>query len=317
MTDPESAPAPARAPTPTQGASSESPTGAKIIDGKVVSLKIRDQLAEEIKILKNSGVTPGLAAVLVGEDPASNTYVRAKAKACAAIGVYSDVIRLAADISQVELERKVRELNIRDDIDGILVQSPLPAGLNEFAINKLVDPAKDVDGFHPYNVGMLSIGEATFVPCTPVGIIKLLEHYSISTSGKEAVVVGRSNIVGKPIAALLASKCETGNATVTICHSRTRNLSEVCRKADILIAAIGSPGLIGRDYIKPGAVIIDVGINRVDDPSRKSGYRLIGDVKFDEACELASYITPVPGGVGPMTIAMLLSNTVKASRRRL
>lgn len=309
MTDTESA--------STRAVSSEIPSGAKIIDGKVVSLKVRDKLAEEIKTLKKSGVTPGLAAVLVGEDPASKTYVRAKARACEAIGVYSDVIRLAGDISQEELEKKVQELNSRDDIDGILVQSPLPDGLDEFAINKLVDPAKDVDGFHPYNVGMLSIGAPTFVPCTPVGIIKLLEHYSITTSGKEAVVVGRSNIVGKPIAALLASKCETGHATVTLCHSRTRNLPEVCRRADILVAAIGSPGLIGRDHVKPGAVIIDVGINRVDDPSRKSGYRLIGDVKFDEASELASYITPVPGGVGPMTIAMLLSNTVKASRRRL
>ncbi len=290
---------------------------ATIIDGRTVSKEIREKLKGAVAEMSARGVTPGLAAVLIGADPASETYVNAKAKACAVAGIFSEVIRRDAAIAQSELEGLVNELNQRDDIDGILVQSPLPSGLDEQKITVTIDPAKDVDGFHPYSVGATSLGMSAPRPCTPAGILALLKYYNIETEGAEAVVVGRSNIVGRPLANLLSQKSEGGNATVTLAHSRTKNLPEVCRRADILIAALGKPGLITTDFVKPGAVVIDVGVNRVEDTTRKSGYRLVGDVDFEPVEKIASHITPVPGGVGPMTIAMLLSNTVFLAKRRM
>ncbi|MCH7879237.1 MAG: bifunctional methylenetetrahydrofolate dehydrogenase/methenyltetrahydrofolate cyclohydrolase FolD [candidate division Zixibacteria bacterium] len=290
---------------------------ATIIDGKSVSKEIREKLKNVVSGMSGRGVTPGLAAVLIGNNPASETYVSAKAKACAAAGIFSEVIRRDAGVSQTELEDLVGSLNRRTDIDGILVQSPLPSGLDEQKITLIIDPSKDVDGFHPYNVGAVSLGMPAPKPCTPAGILELLHYYGIETSGAEVVVVGRSNIVGRPLANLLSQKSERGNATVTLAHSRTKNLSDVCRRADILIAALGRPGLVTADFVKPGAVVIDVGVNRIEDASRKSGYRLAGDVDFEAVSQIASYITPVPGGVGPMTIAMLLSNTVFLAKRRL
>lgn len=290
---------------------------ATIIDGKSVSKEIREKLKDVVSDMSGRGVTPGLAAVLIGNNPASETYVGAKAKACAAAGIFSEVIRRDAGVSQTELEDLVGALNRRTDIDGILVQSPLPSGLDEQKITLIIDPSKDVDGFHPYNVGAVSLGMPAPKPCTPAGILELLHYYNIETSGAEVVVVGRSNIVGRPLANLLSQKSERGNATVTLAHSRTKNLSDVCRRADILIAALGRPGLVTADFVKPGAVVIDVGVNRIEDASRKSGYRLAGDVDFEAVSQIASYITPVPGGVGPMTIAMLLSNTVFLAKRRL
>ena len=283
------------------------------IDGHVVAQSIKDALIPRLNSLKQKGVTPGLAAVLVGSDPASETYVSSKAKACEKLGMYSEVIRRAASFSQDELIKLIEELNGNPKIHGILVQSPLPKQIDEPTITTHISPEKDVDGFHPYNVGLMLIGRGRLLPCTPHGIIKLLEYYKIDPQGKEAVVVGRSNIVGKPVAALLIQKGKMANATVTIAHSQTANLAEVCKRADILIAAIGRPKTITADMVKIGAVIIDVGVNRIDDPKSAKGYRLVGDVDFDECQEVASYITPVPGGVGPMTIAMLLSNTVTAA----
>ncbi len=290
---------------------------ARIIDGKKVASELREKLRHEVEELQSKGIRPGLAAVLVGEDPASQTYVRSKAKACEKIGLYSEVIKRPADISQDELAGIVRDLNARDDIDGILVQLPLPKHIDEMAITYLIDPQKDVDGFHPHNVGLMLIGKPGFRPCTPAGIIELLKYYKVETEGKEVVVLGRSNIVGKPVGVMLFQKGEMGNATVTFCHSRTKDLKEVCRRADILIVAIGRPEFVGADMVKDGAVIIDVGVNRVDDETAKKGYRLTGDVKFDECAEKASLITPVPKGVGPMTITMLLNNTVESARRKI
>lgn len=284
-----------------------------IIDGKVVAQSIKDALAPRIEALKKRGVTPGLAAVLVGNDPASETYVTSKAKACLKLGMYSEVIRKPATLSQSELIELIEGLNENKKIHGILVQSPLPKQIDEPAITTHISPEKDVDGFHPYNVGLMLIGRGRLLPCTPFGIIKLLEYYKIDPKGKEAVVVGRSNIVGKPVAVLLLQKGKMADATVTVAHSRTPNLTEVCKRADILIAAIGRPGTITADMVKKGAVIIDVGVNRIDDPKAEKGYRLVGDVDFEECKKAASFITPVPGGVGPMTIAMLLSNTVMAA----
>jgi methylenetetrahydrofolate dehydrogenase (NADP+)/methenyltetrahydrofolate cyclohydrolase len=286
---------------------------AQIIDGKLVSKQVREGLKDRIAALKERGVTPGLAAVLVGDDPASDTYVRSKARACDKLGLYSEVIRKPASLTQDELLQIVRSLNENPKIHGILVQSPLPAQIDELSVTLAIKPEKDVDGFHPHNVGMMLIGRPVLLPCTPHGIVKLLEHSNIETEGKEVVVVGRSNIVGKPIAALLVQKTRPGNATVTIAHSRTANLADVTRRADIVIAAIGRPDTITADMVKDGVVIIDVGMNRIDDPSAKKGYRLAGDVSFDACAEKASFITPVPGGVGPMTIAMLMSNTVEAA----
>jgi len=286
---------------------------SQIIDGKLVAKTVRKGLKPRIKQLKEQSVTPGLAAVLVGDDPASHTYVNSKARACEKLGVYSEVIKRPADITQDDLYGIVDGLNQNDKIHGILVQSPLPKHLDELAVTLRIDPRKDVDGFHPHNVGMMLIGNPGLRPCTPYGMVKLLEQYEIDPSGKEVVVVGRSNIVGKPIAAMLLQKADWANATVTVAHSRTANLPEVVKRADIVIAAIGRAEFITGDMVKDGAVILDVGINRVDAPDTEKGYKLVGDVDFEACSKKAAFITPVPGGVGPMTIAMLLNNTVEAA----
>ena len=278
----------------------------KLIDGKAVSAEIRKELEVEVKKLKEEkGITPGLAVVLVGEDPASKTYVASKEKACEKIGIYSEGHKLSADTSEEDLLKLIDELNNKDEIDGILVQLPLPSHIDEKKVLDKISPEKDVDGFHPINVGKLSIGEEAFIPCTPHGVIKLMEHENIEMAGKKAVIIGRSNIVGKPAAMLLLQK----NATVTICHSRTKDLAKVASEADILVAAIGKPNFVTADMVKEGATVIDVGINRVDG-------KLVGDVDFEAVKEKAGYITPVPGGVGPMTITMLLFNTVVSAKRK-
>ena len=289
---------------------------AILIDGKKISDEIKTELKTRVEALKSQGIIPGLAAVLIGNNPASETYVKSKAKACEKIGVFSEVIRRPAEIPQSEVEEIVRGLNQRSDIDGILVQSPLPDHIDELAVTLLIDPGKDVDGFHPYNVGMTLLGRPTFQSCTPFGVVELLRRYNIDPAGKEVVILGRSNIVGKPLGAMLIQKQKMANATVTTCHSRTKNINEICRRADILIAAMGQAGFVKGDMVKDGAVVIDVGINRVEDKNEEKGYKLVGDVDFEACRGKASYITPVPGGVGPMTIAMLLTNTVLSAERR-
>ena len=289
---------------------------AQIIDGKAIAATIRAEIAAEVAKLKEEhGVTPGLATVLVGDRKDSQTYVRMKKKACAEVGITSFGYDLPGDASQEEVINLVRELNANPDIDGILVQLPLPGHIDEEAVLSEIDIAKDVDGFHPVNIGRLAMKgrKPLFVPCTPRGIIELLDRSGIEIEGKNAVVLGRSNIVGLPVSMLLLHR----NATLTICHSRTKNLPEVTRRADILVAAIGRAEFVQGDWIKPGAAVIDVGVNAVDDPTAKKGYRLVGDVNFEEAKQVAGYITPVPGGVGPMTIAMLLQNTLDGRKRRL
>jgi methylenetetrahydrofolate dehydrogenase (NADP+)/methenyltetrahydrofolate cyclohydrolase len=286
---------------------------AQLINGKDIAKQVRKDLKGRIKKLADAGIVPGLAAVLVGDDPASQTYVNSKARMCDKLGLYSEVIRRPATLTQDELLRIVRDLNVNPKIHGILVQSPVPKQIDELSITLAIDPKKDVDGFHPYNVGMMLLGRPTLLPCTPFGVVTLLEYSGVDPAGKEVVVVGRSNIVGKPVAALLMQKSKNANATVTVAHSRTPNLAEVTRRADIVIAAIGRPNTITADMVKDGVVIIDVGMNRVEDSSTEKGYRLAGDVDFDGCVEKASFITPVPGGVGPMTIAMLMSNTVAAA----
>ncbi len=289
---------------------------AQIIDGKAIAAAIRAEIAQEVARMKEvHGVVPGLATVLVGDRKDSQTYVRMKKKACAEVGITSFGYDLPADASQERVIQLVRELNANPEVDGILVQLPLPGHIDEEAVLSEIDITKDVDGFHPVNIGRLAMKgrKPLFVPCTPRGVIELLDRTGIEIEGKRAVVLGRSNIVGLPVSMLLLHR----NATLTICHSRTRNLPEVTRQADILVAAIGRAEFVRGDWIKPGAAVIDVGVNAVDDPTRKKGYRLVGDVKFDEAREVAGYITPVPGGVGPMTIAMLLKNTLDARKRRL
>ncbi len=287
---------------------------AQIIDGKAIAAAIQAELTEEVQRLKEThGVVPGLATVLVGENPASITYVKMKRKRSAEVGIRSFGYELPADASQEEVEGLVRELNANPEIHGILVQLPLPRHLNEEAVLAAISIEKDVDGFHPINIGRLAMKgrEPLFVPCTPAGVIELLDRTGVEIEGKEAVVLGRSNIVGLPVSMLLLHR----NATVTICHSRTRDLPAVTRRADILVAAVGRPQMVKGDWVKPGAVVIDVGVNRVEDPTAKRGYRLVGDVDFEEVREVASAITPVPGGVGPMTIAMLLTNTVRSAKR--
>ncbi len=287
---------------------------AKLIDGKAIAKEIQEELTREVAELKEKhGVVPGLATVLVGDNPASQTYVRMKQKRCAEVGIRSVGHELPGDATQEEVEALVRELNADPTIHGILVQLPLPKHLNEEAVLNAISIEKDVDGFHPINIGRLAMKgrEALFAPCTPAGIIELIDRTGIAIEGKEAVVLGRSNIVGLPVSMLLLKR----NATITICHSRTHDLPAVTRRADILVAAVGRPQMVKADWVKPGAVVIDVGINRVDDPTRKRGYRLVGDVDFEEVKEVAGWITPVPGGVGPMTIAMLLKNTVTAAKR--
>ena len=288
----------------------------RMLDGKSVAAAVLDKCRAEVEALKSRGTTPGLAVVLVGDDPASHVYVGSKVRTCGELGIYSRKIELPASTTQDELLKVVRDLNADPAIHGILVQSPPPPHIDEEEIIRAIDPRKDVDGFHPENVAKLALEDPTgFVPCTPAGCMKLLEVAGIETNGAEAVVVGRSMIVGKPMALLLVSK--NSNATVTIAHSRSRNLPSICRRADILVAAVGRPEMVKADWIKPGAVVIDVGINRVADGSKKSGYRLTGDVAFEEVAPLCSAITPVPGGVGPMTIAMLMKNTLQAARQSL
>lgn len=277
---------------------------AQIIDGKKISSEMRAEIAEEVKALAEQGIVPGLAVIIVGEDPASKVYVRNKGRACAEVGIYSEIIEMPESISEAELLAKIAELNARTEINGILVQLPLPRHINESAVIAAISPDKDVDAFSEVNVGKIMIGDYRFLPCTPAGVMELLRRSGIEIEGKNAVVVGRSNIVGKPQAMLLLH----ANATVTICHSRTRNLAEVCRGADILVVAIGKADFITADMVKPGAVVIDVGMNR-----RPDG-KLTGDVDYAAVSEVAGYITPVPGGVGPMTITMLLRNTVTAAR---
>jgi len=276
---------------------------------------MRAELKAETARLKKHGIVPGLGVILVGEDPASKSYVTAKERACEEIGIYSDDNRLAADTSHEDLMALVKKMNNDPKINGILVQLPLPKGLNEAEVLLAIDPAKDVDGFHPMNVGKMVVGEKAFLPCTPHGVIQLLIRSGVKLAGAEVVIVGRSNIVGKPLANMLIQKNATGNATVTVCHTRTRNLAEHTRRADIVIAAAGRPNTVTADMVKKGVVVIDVGVNRVEDATKKSGYRLVGDVDFEAVKERASLITPVPGGVGPMTITMLLYNTVESAKR--
>lgn len=290
---------------------------AKIIDGKAIAAQIRGELESRIYALAARGVKPGLAVVLVGEDPASTVYVGMKEKKCQELGFHSVAHRLSVDTTQEELLAVVESLNNNPQIHGILVQLPLPKQIDEDTIIEAIDPDKDVDGFHPANIGRLVIGMDCFRPCTPAGVQELLVRSGVETSGKHVVVVGRSNIVGKPVANILMQKADGANATVTVAHSRTADLKAVVQSADILIAAIGRAEMITGDWLKPGAVVIDVGTNRVDDPSRERGYRLTGDVDFASAGEVASMISPVPGGVGPMTIIMLMSNTVLSAERSL
>ncbi len=288
---------------------------AKIIDGKQVAADMREELKTEVARLKKKGIVPGLGVILVGEDPASQSYVTAKERACEEIGIYSDDNRLDADTSQQKLLALIRKMNRDRKINGILVQLPLPDGLNEAEVLLAIDPAKDVDGFHPMNVGKMVVGEKAFLPCTPHGVIQLLIRNGVILNGAEVVIVGRSNIVGKPLANMLIQKNDKGNATVTVCHTRTKNLAAHTKRADIVIAAAGKPNTVTADMVKDGVVVIDVGVNRVEDATKKQGYRLVGDVDFDVVKEKASLITPVPGGVGPMTITMLLYNTVESAKR--
>ncbi|MFZ9010892.1 MAG: bifunctional methylenetetrahydrofolate dehydrogenase/methenyltetrahydrofolate cyclohydrolase FolD [Anaerohalosphaeraceae bacterium] len=290
---------------------------AQIIDGKQVAADMRAELKEKVAQLKDKGVTPGLAVVLVGEDPASKSYVTAKERACEEIGIYSDDNRLPAETTEGDLLALIDKLNKDPKINGILVQLPLPKHINEDNVLLAIDPAKDVDGFHPVNVGKMVVGQDAYLPCTPHGVIQLLLRSNVKLEGAEVVVVGRSNIVGKPVANMLIQKAATGNATVTVCHTRTKNMAEHVKRADIIIAAAGWPNTITADMVKDGAVVIDVGVNRVEDATKKRGYRLAGDVDFEAVKEKASLITPVPGGVGPMTITMLLYNTVQSAEKTL
>jgi len=287
---------------------------ATIIDGKKIAEQLRAELKKKVNNLKKLGIAPGLGVILVGEDPASQSYVRAKERACENIGIYSDDNRLPAETNQAELLALIERMNQDAKINGILVQLPLPGHLDESEVLLSIKPDKDVDGFHPMNIGKLVAGEKCFLPCTPHGIIQLLLRSGVTLEGAEVVIVGRSNIVGKPLANMLIQKSPNANATVTVCHTRTKDLTEHTRRADILIAAAGRPNTITAEMVKNGAVVIDVGVNRVPDATKKKGYRLVGDVDFEQVKEKASLITPVPGGVGPMTITMLLYNTVESAQ---
>jgi len=284
-----------------------------IIDGKKVAADLRGRLAERVEKLKTQGIIPGLTAVLVGDDPASSSYVRSKKKGAAKIGINSQVIHLPADIPQSALDEVIDRLNADESVHGYIVQLPLPDQLNVQQTINRIQPAKDADCFHPENVGLLTMGKPRFQPATPGGIIELLRYYHIQTSGAEVVILGRSNIVGRPLSVMLSQKSAMGNATVTVCHTRTKDWAVYTKRADILIAAVGRHDTVTAEMVKPGATVIDVGMNRVDDPSKEKGYRLVGDVDFPAVAEIAGYITPVPGGVGPMTVAMLLANTVTAA----
>lgn len=291
---------------------------AEIIDGNKIANTIRQELTAEIQQLKTAhNLTPGLAVVLVGENPASKTYVRNKNKACHDIGIYSEQHSLPADTTEADLLKLVNQLNQDAKIHGILVQLPLPEHIDEHQILNAILPEKDVDGFHPVNMGKLLIGENGFKPCTPYGVQKMLVYAGVKIDGAHVVVLGRSNIVGKPVASILMQKQKDANATVTVCHSRTKNLAALTSQADILIAAIGQPEFVTAEMVNENAVVIDVGINRIADPAAKTGFKLVGDVKFDEVAQKCKAISPVPGGVGPMTITMLLYNTVQAAKARL
>ena len=288
---------------------------AKIIDGKKIADEIRGEIAEEVAKIKSlHGVTPGLATVLVGEDAASEVYVRMKIKACKELGIYSEEHRLPKETKENELLDLLDTLNGDKKISGILVQLPLPDQISEIDVLNSIVPSKDVDGFHPVTVGKMLNGDPVFLPCTPYGVQQMLIRSGYNPKGKHVVIVGRSNIVGKPLAAILVQKKEGADATVTVCHSRTQNIEQYTKQADILIAAMGRPNAVTADMVSEGVVVIDVGVNRVDDPSSERGYRLVGDVDFDNVKEIAGAITPVPGGVGPMTITMLMFNTVKAAK---
>ncbi len=286
---------------------------AKLLDGKIVANSILAQIKEVIEnefIPKN--IKPGLVAILVGNNPASKIYVNSKLKACEQVGIYSNVISLDESVAEDELIEIIDHLNQDSRIHGILVQQPLPSHIDTEMVNEAIDPRKDVDGFHPLNLGKLLLGEDCLKPCTPAGILKLLNHYEINLNGKNVVVIGRSNIVGKPLAVMLMQKSRETNATVTVCHSATKNIADFTSRADVIVVAMGKAEFLKSDMVKENSIIVDVGINRIKDLNSPKGYRLVGDVAFDEISEKASYITPVPGGVGPMTIAMLLSNTLKA-----
>lgn len=285
----------------------------QVLNGKETAQAIKDALKLEVAQLSSRGnPVPHLVAILVGNNGASETYVASKVRACQEVGFKSTLIRLEEEISELKLLEIIRGLNGDPDVDGILVQLPLPKHISDEEVINTIDPLKDVDGFHPNNVGRMVLGHPTFVPATPYGIMLMLEHYKIETKGKHAVVIGRSNIVGRPMSILLSGASYPGNCTVTICHSSTVNLKEICRSADIVVAALGRPGFVTEDMVKEGAVVIDVGITRIEDPSKKSGYRISGDVDFATVAPKCSYITPVPGGVGPMTIAALMKNTFRA-----
>jgi len=289
---------------------------AEILDGKSLAAEMRADIAAQVAELKEkTGLTPGLGVILVGADPASTSYVTAKERACAEAGMHSEDIRVPAETTQAQLLELVAGMNRNPAINGILVQLPLPGHIDESAVINAIAPEKDVDGFTPVNVGRMLIGESCYLPCTPHGIIQMLLRAGVQTSGRHAVVIGRSNIVGKPVAQLLMRKAEGGNATVTVCHTGTRDLKSFTLQADILVVAAGRPNTVTGDMIKPGATVIDVGVNRIPDSTRPSGFRLAGDVDFESAAERAALITPVPGGVGPMTITMLLYNTLESARR--
>jgi methylenetetrahydrofolate dehydrogenase (NADP+)/methenyltetrahydrofolate cyclohydrolase len=289
---------------------------ANILDGKQLAANMRADIAKQVAALKATrGITPGLGVILIGLDPASTSYVTAKEKACEEAGMHSEDVRVPAETTQAEALALVQKMNADPRIHGILVQLPLPKHIDEAAVINAIAPEKDVDGFTPINVGRMMIGETCFLPCTPNGIIQMLISAGIETSGKHAVVIGRSNIVGKPVAHLLMRKAKGGNATVTVCHTGTKDLASFTKQADILVVAAGRPNTVTGDMVKPGAVIIDVGVNRIPDATKKNGFRLVGDVDFDSAAQVASLITPVPGGVGPMTITMLLYNTLESATR--
>ncbi len=290
----------------------------EIMDGKKVAAEIKAKIAQEVALsIDHDGTAPHLAAILVGDDPPSHTYVKNKEKACQEVGITSSVYKYPSTLPEKELLQVIDFINKDEDIHGLIVQLPLPAHVSSAEIIQAVNPAKDVDGFHPVNIGRMVQGLPAYLPATPYGILQLLEYYSIETEGKHCVVLGRSNIVGTPVSILLSRKSYPGNCTVTLCHSKTKNLSEICRQADILIAAIGQPHFVTADMVKQGAVIIDVGMHRIPDPSKGSGHHLTGDVDYDQVAKKSDYITPVPGGVGPMTIVSLLNNTLKAFKKEI
>ncbi|GAB7086845.1 bifunctional methylenetetrahydrofolate dehydrogenase/methenyltetrahydrofolate cyclohydrolase FolD [Marinifilum fragile] len=290
----------------------------ELIDGKKISNEVKQEIAAEVEQIKKAGgKTPHLAAMIVGHDGASETYVAAKVKACHAVGFESSEFRFEDDITEEQLLAEIRKVNENDDIDGLIVQLPLPKHISETKVIETIRPEKDVDGFHPMNVGKMVASLPTYLPATPAGIVELLKRYNIETSGKNCVVIGRSNIVGTPMSVLMSRKAAYGDCTVTLCHSRTKNIAEITRQADIVIVALGMQEFLTGDMVKEGAVIIDVGIHRVKSDKTKSGWKLLGDVKFDEVAPKASFITPVPGGVGPMTIVSLLQNTLLASKKEI